>query len=61
MTDREILGPYWRDKFEQYAEEMQYARELGILDYLTSTQTASGTIIEGKDDGSEGEIDDTAN
>ena len=44
-TYREILGPYWRDKMAQLAEEMSYARELGILDYLSSTQTSSGAVI----------------
>lgn len=45
-TYREILGPYWRKQFEQLAEELKVAEELGILPYLSSTQTASGAQIE---------------
>ena len=46
-TYRNLLGPDWRSKFRDLAEEQDEARKLGL--HLPTMETASGATVAGKD------------
>jgi len=48
LTYQELLGPAWREKFAELADELRYARELGIP--LSVFETRAGAPIASKED-----------